>query len=109
MQLLHVTRKVAHVIPDLELLASSHDTKSSAVIDRQRTLASNRLKQHQRQVRGRLRVKDGAAGFWLRGATSKTSWGPAGVGTLVEVVLWSATASSSTGSRCVGACWCRAL
>ena len=86
MQLLHVTRKVAHVIPDLDVLASSHQVKSSAVMDRQRTLASNRLRQHQQQVSGSLQVKDGAAGFWLRGATSRTSWVPADVGTLTVLI-----------------------
>ena len=83
MQLLHVTCKVAHVIPDLEVLASSHEVKSSAVMDRQRTLASNRLRQHQRQVSGRLQVEDCAARFWLRGATSRASWVLANIGTLM--------------------------
>ena len=86
MQLLHVTRLVAHVIPDLEALATSHEVKSSAVMDRQRMLASNRLRQHQRQVSGRLPVKDGAAGFWLHGATSRTSWVPANVGALMVLI-----------------------
>ena len=86
MQLLHVTRKVAHVIPDLEVLASSHEVKSSAIMDRQRALASNRLRQHQQQVSGRLQVMDGAAGFWLLGATSRTSWAPADAGTPMVLI-----------------------
>ena len=109
MQLLHVTRKVAHVIPDLEVLASSHEVKSSAVMDRQRTLASNRLRQHQRQVRGRLQMVGGAAGYWLRGATSRTSWVPTGAVSLKAGHVWLLDASSGTSSRWAGACKCRIL